>query len=108
MQKNGSPIGKSAEKKTPIKRCQEGCPGQLRPDVITRVFRRRASPVEVIVENIPAEVCLLCGRAFFSKEVAQGLDRVLFPFHGKHNIVPDLPPAKVIVDFAVARRKAAA
>ena len=104
----GLQLEKTQKKKTPIKRCQEGCPGQPRPDVITRVFRRRASPVEVIVENIPAMVCLLCGRAFFSKEVVQGIDRVLFPFHGKHNLIPDLPPAKVIVDFAVAQRKVAA
>jgi len=60
------------------------------------------------VENIPAEVCLVCGRAFFSREVAYDIDRVLFPFHGKHAAIPDLPPAKVIMDFAAARRKAAA
>lgn len=61
--------------------------------------------VEVILENIPAEVCPICGRAFFSKEVAQGIDRVLFPFHGKHSSVPDLPPARIIVDFIAAQRK---
>jgi hypothetical protein len=72
------------------------------------VFRRTGSAVEVIVENIPADVCPLCGRALFSKEVAQGIDQILFPFHGKHATVPSLPPAKVIVDFAVARRKKAA
>jgi hypothetical protein len=62
----------------------------------------------VILENIPAEVCPVCGRAFLSKEVARGIDQVLFPFHGKHTAIPDLPPAKVIVDFVVAQRKAAA
>jgi hypothetical protein len=62
----------------------------------------------VIVENIPADVCPVCGRAFFSKEVAQGIDQVLFPFHGRHATVPNLPPAKVIVDFSVAWRKKAA
>jgi hypothetical protein len=50
----------------------------------------------------------MCGRTFFAKEVAQGIDQVLFPFHGRHAAVPNLPPAKVIVDFAVARRKKAA
>jgi hypothetical protein len=64
--------------------------------------------VEVIIENIPAAVCPICGRAFFSKEVAQGIDQVLFPFHGKHASVPDLPPARIIIDFVAAQRKRAA
>lgn len=104
----GSQLEKTQTKKTSMKRCQEGCPGQLRPDTITRVFRRTGSQVEVIVENIPAEVCPVCGRAFFSREVARGIDRVLFPFHGKHLAIPDLPPAKVIIDFAAAQRRRAA
>lgn len=91
-----------------MKRCLQDCPGQPRPEAITRVFRRTGSLVEVIVENIPAEVCPVCGRAFFSREVAQGIDRLLFPFHGKHAAIPDLPPAKVIVDFIEAQRKDAA
>ena len=104
----GAQLEKTPTKKAPVKRCQQGCPGQPRPDAITRVFRRKGSPVEVILENIPAEVCPVCGRAFFSKEVAQGIDRVLLPFHGKHTAIPDLPPARVIVDFVEARRKDAA
>jgi hypothetical protein len=36
------------------------------------------------------------------------IDQILAPFHGKHAMVPDLPPAKVIIDFAVAWRKKAA
>ena len=95
-------------KKTSVRRCQQGCPGQPHLDSITRVFRRTGSPVEVILENIPAEVCRVCGQAFLSKQVAQGIDRVLFPFHGKHAAIPDLPPAKVIVDFVAAQKKQAA
>jgi hypothetical protein len=60
------------------------------------------------MENIPADVCPVCGRAFFAKEVAQGIDQILFPFHGRHTTVPDLPPAKIIVDFAAVRKKRAA
>ena len=104
----GIKLEKTQTKKTSIKRCLQECPGQPRPEAITRVFRRTGSPVEVIVENIPAEVCPMCGRAFFSRGVAHGIDRVLFPFHGKHAAIPDLPPAKVIVDFGVAQRKPAA
>ena len=104
----GAQLEKTQTKKTPVKRCLQGCSGQPRPDTITRVFRRTGSPVEVIVENIPAEVCPVCGRAFFSREVAHGIDRVLVPFHGKHAAIPALPPAKVIVDFVAAQSKAAA
>lgn len=99
---------KTQTKKASMKRCQHGCPGEPHADIITRVFRRTGSPVEVIVENIPADVCPVCGRAFLSKRVVHGIDRVLFPFHGKHRVIPDLPPARVIVDFVAAQRKAAA
>jgi len=75
--------------------------------VITRVFRRTGSAVEVILENIPAQVCPLCGRAFFSGAVAKRIDRVLFPFHGRHKSIPSLPPARVIVDFVAAAKAAA-
>lgn len=104
----GNKLEKAQTKKTSMKRCLQGCPGQPHPEAITRVFRRTGSLVEVIVENIPAEVCPVCGRAFFSKEVAKGIDQVLLSFHGKHAVIPDLPPAKVIVDFAAAQRKQAA
>jgi YgiT-type zinc finger domain-containing protein len=104
----GTKLEKTQTKKTPVKHCLQECPGQPRPEVITRVFRRTGSSVEVIVENIPAEVCPVCGRAFLSKRAAQGIDRVLFPFHGKHAVIPDLPPAKVIVDFVAAQKKVAA
>lgn len=104
----GTQLEKTQTKKAPVKSCQQGCPGRLRPDAITRVFRRTGSLVEVILENIPAEVCPVCGRAFFSKETAQSIDRLLFPFHGRHTTIPDLSPARVIVDFVAAQRKDAA
>ena len=104
----GTRLEKAKTKKATIKRCRQGCPGQLRPETITRVFRRTGSLVEVIIENIPAETCFVCGRAFFAREIVQGIDRMLFPFHGKHNAIPNLPPAKVFVDFAAAQRQQAA
>ena len=104
----GAQLEKAQKKKAPVKRCLQGCVGQPRPDTITRVFQRTGSLVEVILENIPAEVCQLCGRAFFSKGVVREIDRVLLPFHGKHQTIPDLPPARVIVDFVEAHKKAAA
>ncbi|HVO26281.1 MAG TPA: type II toxin-antitoxin system MqsA family antitoxin [Candidatus Margulisiibacteriota bacterium] len=85
-----------------------GCRGRLRPDAITRVFRRAGSRVEVIVENIPADVCPACGRAYFSEPVARDIDRLLAAFHGTRAAIPRLPPARVMVDFVAARKKVAA
>jgi len=101
-------LEKTQTKKTQVKRCLSDCPGQLQSDVVTRVFHRTGSAVEVTIEEIPAELCPVCGRAFFSREVARGLDQILFPFHGKHAAIPDLPPAKVIIDFVAARKRKAA
>ena len=95
----GIQLEKTKAKKAAVKRCLKGCSGQLCPETVTRVFRRTGSPVEVILEDILAEVCQVCGRAFFSREVARGVERILFPFHGKHRTIPDLPPARVIIDF---------
>lgn len=91
-----------------VGRCQEGCRGRLTATTVTRVFQRRSSPVEVILENIPADVCSVCGRAFFSRQTARDIDRVLVPFHGRHREIPNLPPARVIVDFPSATKKRAA
>ena len=91
-----------------VGRCQESCGGALRSTAVTRVFRRTASPVEVILANIPAEVCTVCGRAFFSRQTANEIDRLLAPFHGQHKEIPKLPPARVIVDFPSATKRRAA
>ena len=104
----GARLENAKEAKTAVKPCESACPGRLRADTITRVFRRTGSEVEVIVENIPAGVCPLCGRAYFSEPVARELDRLLAAFHGARRVIPKLPPARVIVDFVTARKKAAA
>ncbi len=93
----------STTKKKPMKVCAHGCAGELRGDNVTRVFQRRGSLVEVIVENIPASVCTLCGNAFFGEAIAHEIDGLLAPFHGRRNNIPKLPPARVIVNFAEAQ-----
>ena len=97
----------SQRKATALEHCTGACRGRLRAEAVTRVFRRTGSAVELILENIPAHVCPLCGHAFFSKAVAQEIDQILSPFHGRHGVIPTLPPARVIVDFTAARRHAA-
>jgi hypothetical protein len=63
----------------------------------------------VIISRIPASICPLCGQAFLEEDTARRLEVLIRPFHGTRGTVPDLPPAKVYVDFAEAgkRRKAA-
>jgi hypothetical protein len=39
--------------------------------------------------------------------VARDIDRLLAAFHGTRSAVPELPPARVIVDFVAARQKIA-
>lgn len=104
----GTRLEDSATKKSSeMKTCEHGCPGHLRSDHITRVFERRGSLVAVILENIPASVCTVCGRAFFREPVARDIDRLLAPFHGTRRSIPKLPRSRVIVDFEEARKRAA-
>jgi len=104
----GTRLENAEKTKASLNGCTLGCRGRLRSDAITRVFRRTGSRVEVIVENIPAEVCPTCGRAYFSEPVARDIDRLLAAFHGTRSAIPKLPPARVIVDFVAARKKVAA
>jgi len=103
----GARLENSTKTKTQMRECEHGCPGKLRNETITRVFERRGSRVEVILENIPARVCMVCGRAYFSELVAREIDGMLAPFHGTRRAIPKLPPARVIVDFNEARKRAA-
>jgi len=104
----GARLENAQKTKAPLNACTLGCQGRLRPDAITRVFRRTGSRVEVIIENIPADVCPTCGRAYFSESVARDIDRLLAAFHGTRSAIPKLPPARVMVDFVAARKKVAA
>jgi hypothetical protein len=104
----GTRLENAQKAKAPLARCEHGCAGRLRADAITRVFRRSGSAVEVIIEDIPAEVCALCGRSFFPEGVARDIDRLLAPFHGTRGAIPKLPPSRVIIDFVTARKRAAA
>lgn len=95
------------KKKKMTKVCTHGCAGELRHGDITRVFERRGSLVEVIIEKIPASLCTICGNAFFDEPIVHAIDGLLAPFHGKRGSIPNLPPARVILDFAEARKRAA-
>ena len=90
-------------------RCTGECSGRPQLALVSQSFTRRGSQVDVIISRIPASVCPLCGQAFLEEDTARRLEVLIRPFHGIRGTVPDLPPAKVYVDFAEAgkRRKAA-
>ena len=72
---------------------------------MSQSFTRRGSQVEVIISRIPASVCSVCGQAFLEEDTARRLEALLRPFHGLRGAVPNLPPAKVYVDFAEAGKR---
>ena len=86
-------------------RCTGGCSGRPRLARVSQSFTRRGSRVEVIVSRIPASVCPVCDQAFLDEDTARQLEAVLRPFHGVRGAVPDLPPAKVYIDFEEAGKK---
>jgi YgiT-type zinc finger domain-containing protein len=85
--------------------CSEGCSGRPRLARVSQSFTRRGSRVEVIVSRIPASVCPVCGQSFLDEDTARRLEAVLRPFHGVRGAVPNLPPAKVYIDFEEAGKK---
>jgi YgiT-type zinc finger domain-containing protein len=86
-------------------RCTGDCSGRPHLALVSQSFTRRGSRVEVIISRIPASVCPVCGQAFLEEDTARQLEALLHPFHGSRGTVPDLPPAKVYVDFEEARKK---
>ncbi len=86
-------------------RCTGDCSGRPQLALVSQNFTRRGSRVEVIISRIPVSVCPVCGQAFLEEDTARRLEALLRPFHGTRGTVPDLPPAKVYVDFAEAGKK---
>ncbi len=78
------------------------CTGKTKAGFVTQVFECRGSPVQVIIKNIPATVCPVCGDVTISMETLKGITTTLHPFHGVHKNVPKLPPAEIFIDFAEA------
>lgn len=85
-------------------KCRNRCPGPLVRRRITQTYERKGSPVEVIIKNIPVTACSICGEETMPLATFGKIGEILLPFHGKHNHVPKLPPAEVIIDFAAATR----
>lgn len=85
-----------------LQECTAGCAAQPLPHRMKQRFVQAGSPVEITVWNIPALMCPICHRSFLEEEIAQRLSLLCLPFHGTPGAAPDLPPAKVTIDFACA------
>ena len=85
-----------------LQECTAGCPAQPQPHRMKQRFVQADSHIEITVWNIPALVCPICRRSFLEEEIAQRLSLLCLPFHGTPGSAPDLPPAKVTIDFARA------
>lgn len=84
------------------KRCSGDCPGHPQPARVSQNFTRRGSRVEVIISRIPAQICPICGQSFLEEATSRQVASLLRPFHGIRGDVPDLPPAKIYIDFEEA------
>jgi len=84
------------------KRCTGDCRGRPQPARVSQNFTRCGSRVEVIISRIPANVCSTYDQSFLEEETARRLENLLRPFHGTRGHVPDLPPAKIYIDFEEA------
>jgi len=58
---------------------------EARQEVVSEIFEIEGKPV--LVENIPAEVCIRCGEAVFSRETTERVRRMV---HGEAKPVKSL------------------
>ncbi len=85
-----------------LQQCTAGCEAQPRPHRVKQRFSQPGSRAEITIWNIPALVCPLCHQSFVEEDVAEQLILFCRPFHGTPGNIPDLPPAKVTIDFEKA------
>jgi YgiT-type zinc finger domain-containing protein len=53
----------------------QGCPGEYHEEQVVRAMRFQGRVI--VVEDIPAEVCDLCGSTLFAPDVIQTLDQLV-------------------------------
>ena len=85
-----------------LQSCTLGCGARPQPHRLKQRFTQPGSRVELTIWNIPAAICPRCHQSFVEEEVAGQLGLLCIPFHGSPGNVPDLPPAKVSIDYAKA------
>ena len=79
----------------------QGCPGEYEQITIAQTFRHNdRTPV---IEDIPADVCNVCGDTLFSAETVQSLEQLLASSAKIERTVPALsfPIASVLGESAV-------
>ncbi|NCO39281.1 MAG: hypothetical protein COZ06_11775 [Armatimonadetes bacterium CG_4_10_14_3_um_filter_66_18] len=83
-------------------RCANGCGSNRQEGETNPTFTRRGSNVEVTIYHVPAEICPVCGEDFLTAATAQAIDDLLEPFHGRGQRIPELPPARVLIEYPAA------
>lgn len=53
----------------------KGCPGHYTETTLSHTFRREGRLT--VIDNVPAEVCDLCGDILFSPRTSRKLDRLM-------------------------------
>lgn len=91
--------------KTLRTRCSGKCSGRPRLARVSQNFTRHGSQIEVTIGRIPASVCPICNQSYLDEDTAKQLEALLRPFHGMRGKLPDLPPAKVYIDFEEATNR---
>jgi len=52
-----------------------GCPGRLEPKRVVHTVRHRGHVV--VIDNVPAEVCNVCGDVLLAPETVRHIERIL-------------------------------
>lgn len=53
----------------------KGCPGRYVEKSITQTFRRDGRPI--VIDDVPAEVCEVCGDVLFTPRTSRRLDKLV-------------------------------
>lgn len=94
-------------------RCHnQGCPGEYERQLVTRAFEPRGQVV--VVAQIPADVCSVCGDTLFSWDTSQRLEALLAAPPAPERMVPlytfptaaDSATESPVIEFAAGQRRA--
>ena len=85
-----------------LQQCMAGCEAQPQPHRMKQRFTQTGSRVEITIWNIPALLCPVCHQSYVEEGIAEQLSLLCRPFHGTQGAIPNLPPAKISIDFSKA------
>lgn len=60
----------------------KGCPGHYTETTVSHTFRREGRLI--VIDDVPAEVCDVCGDVLFTPQTSRKLDKLVADY-GKHS-----------------------